>query len=74
MPKAYRCLVLYGLQKPGALWRWYRRLFFSMLNRRIEALPVKVQSLENSYRPSSQTMVISAQEIDGDCPCERRAI
>jgi len=43
------CVVLSCLNRPGVIWRFFRRIYFYRLGKKIEALPKTVLALGRRY-------------------------
>lgn len=60
MPRKERwtnCVILGCLNRPGLIWRFFRRYYFHRLNRRIEHLPEAVKKLGNRPDPHKPFIV-----------------
>lgn len=44
-----KCVILSRLHRPGVIWRFFRRMYFYQLNKKIEALPKVVLALGKKH-------------------------
>lgn len=47
--RVLNCVVLSCLNRPGVIWRFFRRIYFYRLGKKIEALPRTVLAMGRRY-------------------------
>jgi hypothetical protein len=47
--RVFNCVILSRLHRPGVIWRFFRRVYFYRLNRKIERLPKLVLQMGKKY-------------------------
>jgi len=52
------CVILSCLNKPGVIWRFFRRYYFNRLNRQIERLPRVARKFGQSYADSPRSFFV----------------